>query len=253
MKKLLLLLALPMLFTSCGEIVDDGYVGIKKSMGKVDRDELKAGFYFYLPIVSNIFEMDIRERGYETTASTYSNDNQIIDVSVKVNYRPDSTQMAELYSTLGSKYESVILPQRVMSVVKEAIGKHKATELASIRGKVEMEIGANLKERLSSTGLIMESFAITNFDYDDAFEDAVKRKVVAVERAIEEKNRSAQVEEQAKQKLELATAEAEAAKILGDAIKQNKGIVEMEAVKKWNGVLPTYMMGNTVPFINLQK
>ena len=33
--------------------------------------------------------------------------------------------------------------------------------------------------------------------------------------------------------------------------KANKALVEYEAVQKWNGKLPEYLMGNSIPFINL--
>ena len=39
--------------------------------------------------------------------------------------------------------------------------------------------------------------------------------------------------------------------IRSQALAQNKGLVEYEAVQKWNGVLPVYMMGDTTPFVNL--
>ena len=33
---------------------------------------------------------------------------------------------------------------------------------------------------------------------------------------------------------------------------KNKNLVEYEAVQKWDGKLPQYMMGNSVPFVNLK-
>ena len=29
-------------------------------------------------------------------------------------------------------------------------------------------------------------------------------------------------------------------------------IINIQSVQKWNGILPTYMMGNAVPFIDLK-
>ena len=58
--------------------------------------------------------------------------------------------------------------------------------------------------------------------------------------------------EEAKQKLIAAEAEAKSMAIRANALTQNKALVEYEAVQKWNGVLPTYMMGNSVPFVNLK-
>ena len=40
-------------------------------------------------------------------------------------------------------------------------------------------------------------------------------------------------------------------KIRAQALSENKSLVEWEAVQKWNGILPTYMLGGTTPFINV--
>ena len=41
--------------------------------------------------------------------------------------------------------------------------------------------------------------------------------------------------------------------IRANALSKNKALVEYEAVQKWNGKLPEYMLGDTVPFLNLNK
>ena len=47
-------------------------------------------------------------------------------------------------------------------------------------------------------------------------------------------------------------AEAKSMQIRAEALEQNAKLVEWEAVQKWNGVLPQYMLGNgTMPFLNL--
>ena len=96
MKKLLLLLPLMALFTSCGfEIVDDGYVGVKKSMGKIDSNEYAPGLHFYNPLTTSIFEMEVREKTWKGKVSAYSSDNQIIEAAFKVNYQPTPMEMFE--------------------------------------------------------------------------------------------------------------------------------------------------------------
>jgi DNA-directed RNA polymerase subunit K/omega len=49
-----------------------------------------------------------------------------------------------------------------------------------------------------------------------------------------------------------AEAEAKSMAIRANALTQNKALVEYEAVQKWDGKLPQYMMGNSVPFVNLK-
>ena len=57
--------------------------------------------------------------------------------------------------------------------------------------------------------------------------------------------------EEAKQKVIAAQAEAKSMAIRAQALTQNKSLVEYEAVQKWDGKMPQYMLGNSVPFINV--
>lgn len=255
MKKLLLLLSTFLLLQSCGiEVVDDGFVGIKKTNGKISKEEFAPGLHFYLPVVSRIFEMEIREKSWKGEISAYSADNQIIKAKFKVNYAPISSQMAELYIDKGEDYVNVVLPQRVTTPLKEVLGKYKATNLVQVRPQVNLQVTELIRKRLKGTGVDLRSFEVTNFDYDDDFEKAVKAKIVAKERAIEEQNRTVQIQEQANQKVLKAKAEATKIRVMAAALAKNKDIIQLEAVKKWDGKLPVYMMGSkgATPFINIK-
>ncbi len=60
------------------------------------------------------------------------------------------------------------------------------------------------------------------------------------------------MEENAKQQVIAAKAEAESMTIRSQALSQNKGLVEYEAVQKWDGKMPQYMLGNgTMPFVSI--
>ncbi len=242
------------LFTSCGiEVVNSGFMGIKRHKGEISTIELQAGMHFYIPILSDIFELDIREQMQESVVSAYSSDNQIIKVTYKVNYKPIPNKVAELYIKLGENYFSILAPQRVEASVKEVIGKVKATNLVQERQRVSNDAFEKIKNRFSGLDIIITNFEITNFDYDNDFENAVKAKVIAKEQAVEEKNRTVKIAEQAKQAVLRAQAEAKAIRIKAQALSQNKDLIQLEAVRKWNGVLPQYTMGNTVPMINLRS
>ena len=69
--------------------------------------------------------------------------------------------------------------------------------------------------------------------------------------ALTAENKTKRVQEEARQKVIAAEAEAKAMQIRAEALAQNKNLTEYEAVQKWDGKLPQYMMGNTVPFINM--
>ena len=76
-------------------------------------------------------------------------------------------------------------------------------------------------------------------------------QVTAEQEALKAKNKTVQVEEEAKQKVIAAQAEAKSMAIRAQALSQNKSLVQYEAVQKWDGKMPQYMLGNSVPFINV--
>ena len=51
----------------------------------------------------------------------------------------------------------------------------------------------------------------------------------------------------------LLLADAEAIRMKGDALKDNPKLAELTAIEKWDGQLPQYMLGNSTPFININK
>jgi hypothetical protein len=49
------------------------------------------------------------------------------------------------------------------------------------------------------------------------------------------------------------TAEADAIRARGEALRQNAGLIALTQAEKWNGVLPSTMIpGGAVPFLNLK-
>lgn len=95
------------------------------------------------------------------------------------------------------------------------------------------------------------TFQFINIDYSDKFEGAIEDKVIAEQKAQEAVNNTKRIKEEAEQKLISAKAEAEAMEIKSEALSKNKGLTEYEAVQKWDGKLPQYMLGNSTPFVNL--
>ncbi|WFP47237.1 hypothetical protein FJK_gp16 [Pseudomonas phage FJK] len=51
----------------------------------------------------------------------------------------------------------------------------------------------------------------------------------------------------------VAQGKAESLRIQGEALRQNPGVVELNAIEKWDGKLPTYVTGGqAMPFINVR-
>lgn len=239
--------------SACGEIIDTGNRGIETRFGEVVGNPLPEGFYFYNPLTSNIFEIDIKTQKWEGETETYTKDVQQAKLHFTVNYRPDPNKVGDIFKSVGVGFADKLIPQVITGSIKNVVGKWEAVELVSNRDKATAAIESTARAVLATNGIEVSRIEITNISFAKEFEKAVEEKVVAVQSAAKAENKTKQIQEEARQRIISAKAEAESMKIRSEALSQNKSLVDYEAVQKWDGKLPQYMMGNSVPFLNLGK
>ena len=254
MKKYIVIAILPFL-TACGfEVVDTGHRGVLTRFGEVDMKagSLPEGFYTYNPLTQSMREMDVRTKRFENTTNTYTKDVQQADITYVVNYNlsPDSAHV--MFKEVGTDWEKAVMLPVLEGAFKQVIGTWDAVDLIANREKATRVAEKSVKDALSARGVIITRLEMVNIAYQKEFEQAVERKVTAIQTAIEEQNRTRQIEEQAKQKVIDAKAQAESMRIRANALTQNAKLVEYEAVQKWDGKLPQYMLGDSTPFINIK-
>jgi regulator of protease activity HflC (stomatin/prohibitin superfamily) len=252
--KLIPLILSATLLTGCGmEQVDEGFRGIKTNMGKMIGAPLEPGLHFYNPITSDVFELDVRENKLEEQTAAFTRDTQTVTITFALTYYPDPTKIGMLYSQFGRDWAAKVIQQAALGSIKDVVGQYIADDLVGKREAAKQAAQTMLKASLAERHVIVTRLDFVNLDFDDAYEKAVEQKVVAVQRAAEAKNRTVQVEEEAKQVVAQAQADAEAMRIKSNALAQNKGLVAYELALKWDGKLPQYMFGSTVPMLNLDK
>lgn len=251
MRKLFLLLPL-VLLTACGvDTVSTGHRGIKTRYGKVVGEPLAEGLYFYNPITSTIRSIDVRTQTYAEKTEVYTKDVQKSEFAFNLNYNPDKDKVGSLYQNVGMDYDDKLIPQVVQASIKNVVGQWDAVDLISHRAEAGKAIEDAITATLEQNFIHVSRFEITNIDYTPEFEKSVEAKVIAKQDAEKAQNQTVQITEQAKQKVIAAKAEAESMQIRSAALSQNQNLVAYEAVQKWDGKLPTYMMGNSVPFVSV--
>jgi prohibitin 2 len=240
-------------FAGCGiKVVDTGQRGIKTRFGEIVSESLPEGLYFFNPITSNIVEMDTRVQRFDGETDTYTRDVQQAVIKYTLNYRLQQNAAHLVYRDIGREWETRLIPQVVLGTLKEVVGKWDAVDLIANRDKAATTAFESIRRNLADRNVEISRFEITDIAYTREFENSVEQKVIAQQKAIEEQNRTKQIEEQARQKVLSAEAEAKSMQIRAEALEQNAKLVEWEAVQKWNGVLPQYMLGSgATPFINL--
>src|SRR5689334_9600713 len=237
----------------CGiKVINTGHRGIETHFGKVVSESLPEGLYFYNPITNAIVEMDTRIQRKDSETDTYTRDVQQAAIKYTLNYRLQQDAAHIVYRDIGPEWEQRLIPQVVLGTLKEVVGKWDAVDLIANRDKAGQTAFEAIRTNLGERNIEVSRFEITDIAYTHEFENSVELKVIAQQKAIEEQNRTKQIEEQARQKVLSAEAEAKSMQIRAEALEKNAKLVEWEAVQKWNGVLPQYMLGNgTMPFLNL--
>lgn len=240
--------------TGCGfQTVDTGHRGVETQFGKVVSDSLPEGLYFYNPFTSDIIQMDTRIQRWDGETDAYTKDVQQAKIAFTVNYRLHQDAVHLTYQQVGVDWSERLMPQIVLGAIKNESGQLNAVDMIASRSMMQSKIYSAVHEALLSKHIDLERLEITNIVFDKNFEKSVEDKVIADQNAIAEQNRTKQVNELAKQTVAKATAEAESMSIRARALEQNAKLVEWEAVQKWNGTLPTMMLGDAVPFIQIKS
>ena len=257
MKKLLTLtltIGLLPILSACGfEIVDTGHRGVETKFGKVVGETLDEGLHFYNPLTSNVVELDVRTKRWDSKGVTPTKDIQQATIHFTSNYNLKKSAVHEVYQNVGTEWADKLIPQVINGALKDSIGKWDAVDLIANWSNAALQVQNSAATELDKQGITMSNFEITDITFQKDFMAAVENKVKAIQKAQEAQNNTIRIEEEAKQKVIAAKGEAEAIRVRAEAIASNPKLIEYEAVQRWDGVLPRMTMGNNgaVPFISV--
>ncbi len=251
---LLLVLALAVGFafaTSCA-VVPAGYRGVQLQQSAVTGAVLGEGWHLQVPFLQRVEILSVQTQAFHTRATAASRNLQAVDTEITLTYRLDSKRVPDVYQNLSAAYESRIVAPAIQEKVKGVMAEFEAERLITERSRVRQEIEDSLRTFLQPYGIEVVSVQLTNFDFSKEFNDAIEKKQVAEQRALTAKNDLDRIRIEAEQRVSQAKGEAEAIRIQGEALQNNPRLVELEAVKKWDGRLPaTNLGGGAMPFITL--
>ena len=267
--RLLVLVVIALLLVSSvvssSTIVPEGHVGVKYQFGQIVDDNLSAGLQFSVPFIQTIKAVDVREQTYETTTAAYTRDTQTVEgISVKLNYMYSPAQLSNIIKNIGiSNVESNIVVPRLNSILKNEVGRYKAEDLVQGRAALQSAVETQLRESLERDGIIVRSFNILNIDFEDGFEAVIRSKVEAEQQALTTKNETIRKEEEARQQVIAAQAQADAAKLAAEAeaysieliqqqLSASPEYIALRRIEKWDGKFPQIMGNEVNPFVILE-
>lgn len=147
----------------------------------------------------------------------------------------------------GKNYNDTILNPALQSGLKAAIAKFTAEEMVTKRSEVANAITEELNARLEEYFLI-SAVNLENIGFTEEFNKAIEAKTTNQQKAEAEKAQLEIIKVQNEQKINTAEAEAKVRELQSQSVtekslEQLRLEIQREMIQKWNGQLPTYMLG----------
>lgn len=238
------LIWLVIILFGCFSQVNTGEIGIKIKFGKIIDVTRNEGIVFKSPLEEVIIlNLKIQKYENEKELDTSTKDLQIVNnIKVSVNYQIDGEKAIDLYKKVGTNYKENILEPAIQETIKATISQYTAEELVTKRSEISLKINENLNNRISEYGIKSVAVSIKNFDFSQAYNQAIEQKVVAEQNVL----KAQQELEKSKIDAEKKIVEAEATNKANQLLKQNVNdeILAKQFIEKWNGQLPTTYAGD---------
>mmetsp|Transcript_21638 Transcript_21638/g.20925 ORF Transcript_21638/g.20925 Transcript_21638/m.20925 type:complete len:291 (+) Transcript_21638:79-951(+) len=212
--------------------------------GLENQATLKEGLHFVVPFFQRPIVYDIRTRPQLVSTESGSKDLQMIQISLRVLFKPDPKELPFIYRRLGRDYEARVLPSIVNEVTKAVVAQYNASDLITKRDVVSDKIREALKKRAGDFAILLDDVSITHLAFSKEYTAAVEAKQVAqqnserakyiVEKAIQEK-RTIVIK---------AEGEAKSALLIGAAIRDNPAFIQLRRIEAAREIASTVIRGS---------
>lgn len=291
MKKTALALAVVAALAGCTK-VPAGNVGVKvyllgDSKG-VDTQELGPGRYF-IGVNEELYLFPTFTQNYTWTRQWVDENNDgkaqqdeladesisfqtveglVVSADVGISYHVDPTKVSVLFQKYRKGIDE-ITDLYLRNMVRDALVQAASTrpiETVYGSGKADLlnEVQRNVTEQVAPFGIVVEKlYWAGDFRLPASVVQSINAKIQATQFAQQRENEVAAAKAEADKEIEKARgeaqstllrakADADAIRIKGEALAENPKLVELSAIEKWNGVLPT-ITGGSVPFVNVPQ
>jgi len=231
-------------------------------LGSISRT-VSSGLNFKMPFIDSVVKMDVSTKALPVDELAYSKDGQTVQFQLTANYSLKNDSVESVYREFKRAHENTLIIPSIKEAIKSIAAKYTAQGLIDNRSKLPIDMKDEFTKLVATRGFNVSAVSLTNLDFDDVYESAIRNKQVKEQQALEQVNITKQEDEKKKQGILKAEALAEKTRLEAVALQSAQGekLIDklyaeaaLEAARKWNGQLPQQMIpGGTLPFINLTR
>ena len=272
--KMMLIALLALTMVACSK-VPAGHVGVKYYLlggdKGVDSEELPPGrywigmneeLYLFPTFTQNYVWIKGVDDGSQTDESIgfQTKEGLTVNADIGISYAIDPEMVSAVFQKYRRGVEE-ITDTFLRNMVRDALVKAASRlpiESVYGSGKTDLiaEVEKTVRDQVDELGIKVERiYWIGELRLPREVVSAINAKITATQTAMLRRNEVEQAQAEADKeraraqgeadaRLMLAKAEAESIQIKGEALRQNANLVQLMWVEKWNGQMPTYMLGD---------
>jgi len=252
------------LFRMTAIFVPPGYVGVVYDRGRgVLPTTYYEGLHFAIPFWQSIQMMDARIQEYtmsiapeegavrrDDSLDAPTSDGQQVKVDATVLFRIDPEKAPTIWKTVGLNYIDKLIRPISRSQIRMIISRYSATQIYSERRQeAENMMVKEISELLRPKHIIIDKVLLRTVVFSPEYSQAIEAKVVAEQRVKQAEFEVKEASQRAQAKIAEAKGLAEAQALQKQTLTAE--FLQLEAIKKWNGILPNFVGGGSLPFINI--
>jgi prohibitin 1 len=257
--------------------VDAGEIGVVTRWGRVTGRLLDPGAHWVIPIAEGVLKYDTKlvvyetrkdnaqeyDKTYDEEASVYldypvdtnTKDGQQVNIYYTVRFSVDPTKASWIAQNIGSEDALVgkIVKTESRIWARNVPREYEAAQLYSgSTQEVQLKIAEKLRPVFEANGIILDEVGVREIKFSDQYVSAIESKQIEAVRVETEKNKAEQAKFQKEAAITQAEAQAEAQRLQKETL--TPPLLQKLYLEKWDGHLPTYMLGSGQDLIlNLPK
>lgn len=219
-------------YASCF-VVRPGECGVLYNRLSGIRDHVyHEGIQLRVPGLEDVKMFDVRLRPRLLNTMTGTKDLQMVNIRLRVLFRPEAEHLPNIYRNLGMDYDERVLPSVTNEILKAVVAEFQAEELIVKREKVSERVRELMREKVKEFHIILDDISLVDIQFGKEFMQAVESKQVAQQEAERFKFVVMENEQRKRAAVIRAEGEAEAAKLISSAIAQaGNGLIELRRIE----------------------
>ncbi|UTC29667.1 hypothetical protein BAJUN_00370 [Bajunvirus bajun] len=262
------LAAIALTTAACGKTVEAGNGGVKINnlAGGVQERALGSGWHGAMPMVERIeqyptiqrtytYTREPDERGAENEEISFTDRTGLaMTADVQIVLAPQLATLPKLYTKYRLTFDQ-LLDGPIRNDIRTAIAAETEQVgvdqlLAGGRQEIIRRAFARVQRKWAADGIVISQLDwIGAIRFPPVITEAITLRTQADQQVNAANARVAVAEAQAREKIAIATGDAEAYRLRSREL--SPAILQQQAIAKWDGKLPTVTGSGATPFINI--